>query len=84
MSPFIGQIQLFAFGSAPPNWVLCDGAILPIGSYEALFYLILTKFGGDGKTNFAVPDLTNAVPLNVNDGFMCYYIATVGDYPYQY
>ena len=81
MVPFIGQIQLFAFGSAPHNWVLCDGALLPIALYEPLFYLIRNKFGGDGSTYFAVPNLSGSAPLNVRDGFMCYYIATSGEFP---
>lgn len=60
--PFIGEIRMFAGSYAPQDWMLCDGTIYPFRTYQALFALIGTKFGGDGNTTFAVPDLRgNAV-----------------------
>lgn len=83
LEPFYGQIQLFAFGYAPNGYLLCNGAILSIAGYQALFSLIRNKFGGDGITTFALPNLNGARPLNVPTGYMCYYIANFGMYPSQ-
>lgn len=82
MEPFIGQIQLFAFGFQPKYWYLCDGSLLQISTNTSLFSLIGTTFGGNGIDNFRLPDLTNAsvTPLNQQD-FMRYYIAGDGLYP---
>lgn len=55
--PFIGQIALFGFNFAPVNWSLCQGQILPIAQYTALFSLLGTQFGGNGTTTFGLPDL---------------------------
>ena len=57
MEPYIGQIQPFAFGFAPKGWSTCEGQLLPISQYTALFSLIGTTYGGDGRTTFALPDL---------------------------
>lgn len=57
MDPFIGQIQEFGFNFAPQGWARCDGQLLPISEYDALFALIGTTYGGDGQTTFALPDL---------------------------
>lgn len=57
MEPFIGQIQSFGFNFAPRGWALCDGALLPISQWQALFSLLGTTFGGDGRTTFGLPDL---------------------------
>jgi microcystin-dependent protein len=81
MEPFIGQIQLFVFGYAPAGWRLCDGSLLPIKDNEALFSLIRNRYGGDGISNFAVPNSMGARPLNVSNNLMSYYIATWGNYP---
>lgn len=53
---FIGVIQPFGFEFAPRNWMICNGRLLPISQYETLFALITTTYGGDGITNFAIPD----------------------------
>lgn len=77
MDAYIGQIQLFAFGFAPYGWMQCSGQTLQILAYQPLYSLIGTKFGGDGKTTFMLPNLTGCEP-NPNS---CYYIATQGLYP---
>ncbi len=57
MDEFIGVVKLVAFQYAPPNWASCSGQLLPINQYQALFSLLGTTFGGDGRTNFALPKL---------------------------
>jgi microcystin-dependent protein len=68
--PYIGEIRMFAFGTrgAPTNWQACDGSLLPISEYDALFALIGTTYGGDGQTTFAVPDLRGRVPIHQGQG----------------
>lgn len=68
MEPFIGQIQPFGFSFNPVNWVPCDGRLLSISEYEALYTLIGTTYGGDGVSNFAVPDLRGRVPIHQGQG----------------
>ena len=57
MEPFIGQIQAFAFNFAPRGWASCDGQLLSIAQFQALFSLLGTTYGGDGRTTFGLPDL---------------------------
>lgn len=66
--PFIGQIIFFAGNFAPRGWANCDGQLLPISSYSALFSLLGTMYGGDGRTTFALPDLRGAFPLHPGTG----------------
>jgi microcystin-dependent protein len=66
--PFIGQILLVGFNFAPVNWHLCDGTLLPIQQYPALFSLLGTYYGGDGVNNFALPDLRSRVPVGIGQG----------------
>jgi microcystin-dependent protein len=68
MEPFLGQIQLFGFGWAPQGWATCDGQLLSISSNTALFSLLGTTYGGDGRTTFALPDLRGRVPLHQGQG----------------
>jgi microcystin-dependent protein len=63
--PFIGEIRIFAGSYAPQGWVLCNGAGLPISGNEALFTLLGTIYGGDGQTNFAVPDLRGRAAMSL-------------------
>ncbi len=77
MEPFLGQIELFPFGFAPEYWMYCDGSLLQISTNPPLYSLLGTAFGGDGTTNFGIPDLRNAAP-NPN---MHYCIALAGIYP---
>lgn len=68
MTPFVGQVMLFAGNFAPRGWALCDGQLLPISSYTALFSIIGTTYGGDGKTTFALPDLRGRCPIHMGHG----------------
>ena len=64
MNPFIGQILMVGFNFAPQGWALCNGQLLPIAQYTALFSLLGTYYGGDGRTNFALPNLQGRIPLH--------------------
>lgn len=66
--PFLSEIRLFSFGYAPRFWALCNGQILPINQNQALFSLLGTTYGGDGRVNFALPDLRARVPIHVGSG----------------
>ena len=66
--PFIGQIQPFGFNFAPRGWAKCDGQLLAISSNTALFSLLGTIYGGDGRTTFALPDLRGRVGLHAGNG----------------
>ena len=68
ITPFLGQILPVAFNYAPPGWALCNGQLLPINQNQALFSIILTTYGGNGQTNFALPDLRGRVPINFGQG----------------
>ena len=57
MEPFLGQIELFPYTFAPKGWMTCAGQLLPINQNQALFALLGTNFGGDGRTTFALPSL---------------------------
>lgn len=65
--PFLSEIRLFSFVFAPKGWALCNGQLLPINQNQALFSLLGTTFGGDGRVNFALPDLRGRVPLHVGN-----------------
>lgn len=66
--PFIGEIRLFAGNFAPHDWALCDGRSLPVNQYQALFAVLGTIYGGDGKTIFKLPDLRGRVPVGMGTG----------------
>ncbi len=68
MEPFLGQITLFPYNFAPVGWALCEGQLLPISQNAALFSLLGVQFGGDGKSNFALPDLRGRVPMGQGQG----------------
>lgn len=68
MDPFIGQIQAFGFNFAPRGWALCDGQLLPIAQNTALFSLLGTTYGGDGRTTFGLPDLRGRTALHQGRG----------------
>jgi microcystin-dependent protein len=68
MDPFIGEIRLLPYTFAPVGWQDCDGSLLAISQYDALFSLIGTTFGGDGQTTFAVPDLRGRLPIHAGTG----------------
>jgi microcystin-dependent protein len=66
--PYVGEIRLFASNFAPRDWLFCHGQLLPIAENEVLFQLIGTRYGGDGESNFALPDLRGRVPLHFGVG----------------
>lgn len=68
MDPFIGEVKLFAGNFAPRGWAFCDGQLLPISQNSALFSILGTTYGGDGRTTFALPDLRGRVPLGPRHG----------------
>ena len=63
-TPYIGEIILFAGNFAPQGWMLCEGQLLDISEYDTLFFLIGTTYGGDGQTNFQLPDLRGRLPVH--------------------
>lgn len=66
--PFIGEVQWFAGNYAPRGWAFCDGQILPISQYTALFSILGTTYGGDGRTTFALPDMRGRVAIHRGQG----------------
>ncbi len=66
--PFLGEIRMFGFGFAPQGWALCNGQLLPISQNTALFSLLGTTYGGDGRTTFALPDMRSRVPVCQGQG----------------
>lgn len=79
MEPLLGEIRLLPFNFAPRGWAACNGAVLPISQYQALFSLLGTTYGGDGRTNFALPDLRSKSPFPA--GVIGYCIAMQGVFP---
>jgi microcystin-dependent protein len=66
--PFLSEIRIMSFAFAPKGWALSNGQLLPINQNQALFSLLGTTFGGDGRVNFALPDLRARVPIHVGSG----------------
>ncbi len=66
--PFLGEIRMFAGNFPPRDWAFCDGRIMPIAQYTALFSLLGTNFGGDGKRTFGLPNLRDRVPMHWGQG----------------
>jgi microcystin-dependent protein len=77
MEPMLGQIVLFAGNFTPRGWQLCAGQLMPINQNMALFSLLGTTFGGNGETNFALPDLRSQAPVSGAN----YIIAVEGAFP---
>lgn len=67
-SPFLSEIKIVSFGFAPKGWALCNGQLLPINQNQALFSLLGTTYGGDGRVNFGLPDLQARVPFHMGNG----------------
>jgi microcystin-dependent protein len=67
--PFLGEIKLVSFNFPPKGWALCNGQLLPIMQNQALFSLLGTTYGGDGRVNFALPNLRGRVPIHMGNGF---------------
>lgn len=68
MDPFVAEIRIFPFNFAPKGWAFCDGQILPLSQNTALFSLLGTTYGGDGKSNFALPDMQGNAPMHPGQG----------------
>jgi microcystin-dependent protein len=68
-TPFLGQISMFSFGFAPRGWALCNGQLFPINQNQALFALLGTTYGGDGRVNFALPNLQGNVAMMFGNGY---------------
>jgi microcystin-dependent protein len=66
--PFVAEIRIFPFTFAPKGWAFCDGQLIPISQNTALFSLLGTTYGGDGKSTFALPDLQGSVPMHPGQG----------------
>ena len=66
--PFVAEIRIFPFNFAPKGWAFCDGQILPLSQNTALFSLLGTTYGGDGRTTFGLPNLQSKVPIHVGQG----------------
>lgn len=68
ITPYVGEIRVFAGGRLPSGWALCNGATVPISEFETLFQLIGTTYGGDGEETFCLPDLRGRVPVHAGNG----------------
>ena len=66
--PFLSEIRIMSFGFAPKGWALCNGQLLPINQNQALFSLLGTTYGGDGRVNFALPDLQGRASIHMGQG----------------
>jgi microcystin-dependent protein len=68
--PFTGEVRIFGGNFPPSGWAFCNGQLLPISEYEALFILIGTTYGGDGQSTFALPNLTSRIPVSQGSQFV--------------
>ena len=66
--PFLSEVRIFSFGFAPQGWAQCNGQLLPINQNQALFSLLGTTYGGNGQTNFGLPDMRARVPIHSGSG----------------
>lgn len=69
-TPFMGELRIMSFNFPPQGWAFCNGQLLPINQNQALFSLLGTTYGGNGQTNFALPDLRGRIPLHVGAGYV--------------
>ncbi len=67
--PFLSEIRIMSFGFPPKGWALCNGQLLPINQNQALFSLLGTTYGGDGRVNFGLPNLQGRVPIHMGSGY---------------
>jgi microcystin-dependent protein len=68
--PFLAEIRIFSFNFAPRGWAQCNGQLLPIAQNQAVFSLLGTTYGGDGRVTFALPDLRGSIPIHVGSQFI--------------
>lgn len=66
--PFLAETRIFSFSFAPKGWALCHGQLMPINQNQALFSLLGTTYGGDGRVNFALPDMRSRTPMHMGSG----------------
>jgi microcystin-dependent protein len=67
-TPYLSEIKVMSFGFAPKGWALCNGQLLPINQNQALFSLLGTTYGGDGRVNFGLPNLQGRTPMHTGNG----------------
>jgi microcystin-dependent protein len=67
--PFLSEIRIMSFNFAPKGWALCNGQLLPINQNQALFSLLGTTYGGDGRVNFGLPNLQGQTPIHMGNGY---------------
>ena len=70
MDPFVAEIRIFGFNFAPTGWAFCNGQILPLSQNTALFSLLGTTYGGNGKSNFALPNIQGSVVLGMGQNLL--------------
>lgn len=68
-TPFMGEVKVISWNFAPRGWAFCNGQFLPISQNQALFSILGTTYGGDGRTTFALPDLRGRTPIHTGEGF---------------
>ena len=69
-TPFLGEIKVISFNFAPKGWTFCNGQLLPINQNQALFSILGTTYGGDGRVNFALPNFQGRMPIHQGQGFV--------------
>jgi microcystin-dependent protein len=69
-TPFLGEVKMISFNFPPKGWAFCNGQLLPINQNQALFSILGTTYGGNGQTNFALPNLQGRVPIHMGNGFV--------------
>src|SRR4030088_3306780 len=67
--PFLAEIRIMSFNFPPKGWAMCNGQLMPINQNQALFSLLGTTYGGDGRVHFGLPDLRSKVPIHMGQGF---------------
>lgn len=77
-NPFVAEIRIFPFSFAPTGWAFCNGQLLPLSQNTALFSLLGTTYGGDGKSNFALPNLQGNAPIHWGQGLSLYDLGQTG------
>lgn len=68
MDPYVGEIRIFSGTFVPRDWLLCDGTVLSVSQYQLLFSIIGNRYGGNGTTTFALPNLTGSIPIGTGQG----------------
>ncbi|HYO78044.1 MAG TPA: tail fiber protein [Thermoanaerobaculia bacterium] len=82
MDPFLAEIRIFPFYFAPKAWAHCDGQLIPLSQNTALFALLGTYYGGDGKSTFALPDLQDRAAMHPSDDFFRFPLGSMGGSEY--